>query len=875
MLFLLLACSRWNGPAADSIPTVETSTITSGTNTDDTTPTDDTGTPTAACSGDLVPVTDPDCPEGVAALIADVPYMSVDEATAAATSGALVEVCPGRWLTNATITTGLTLRGRAGREATVLDGGGVGRVLTIDLPGYGGEVRVEGVTITGGETAEDGGGINAYVDEGVALVLLNACVLSNHAGGDGGGVAGMDLTLGPGVRIESNGAEGLGGGVYTAYGDVRILDVTFAWNTAGARGGGYYGGYVDVFATDVVFEGNGASDGGGAVYDSPSRGRGRGEFQRATFLDNVATGLGGGLQIVEDGTYEIAGVVEDGTFRGNIADIGGGLGVAGDYGNVPTVHRTTFEGNGARLGGAIGGVAAKLDGSVFVGNSATEAGGAVYVESYAVGSAGRFERNTAPLGGGIALASANLWFVGDFGAGASANVPDDVALLTESIAYGGLGEKAVVLCEYPDGCRFAPPGPEAPADAGDTGEPFDTGGSGTAAPGCDATTAALVDGVPYATIGEGVTAATSGATVDVCPGDWPANLVVTGDFTLRGAGSDATALDGGGEGTVVFVEAGAQLVISGLTVHGGYAEDGGGLYVEGVVEASGLVVEGNLASGDGGGVALNGGELSWTGGRIGHNTAHGSGGGIYQKGGSLTVVDADISGNYSRGGGGVYATEGITTVEDVRLQDNVVGSGTGGGAFAQGGTVVVRGVTVTGNYARDSAGGMYCADCSVSDVVATGNVSSSGGGICMNGGSLTTSVIAGNDAISGGGVYVFNNGLVQDTEITANQAVYGGGVQSGGATLTRVTLSGNRAVDGGGLYLYDDTTLQDTTVTGNLADRGGGAWLELGVLTSLTSDWGTGADDNVPDDVASELSSEASYGAGASFTCDAATGVCG
>ena len=65
------------------------------------------------------------------------------------------------------------------------------------------------------------------------------------------------------------------------------------------------------------------------------------------------------------------------------------------------------------------------------------------------------------------------------------------------------------------------------------------------------------------------------------------------------------------------------------------------------------------------------------------------------------------------------------------------------------------------------------------------------------------------------------------------------------------------------------------TLTGNAAAVGGGAWLDGGTLTSATSDWGDGDDDNAPDDVAGALFSTAAYGADATFTCDAATGVCG
>ena len=874
MMFLLLACVGSKGPAADSIPTVETSTVDSGTDTDDTTttPTDDTGTgdtgtPSAPCSADPIPATDPDCPEGVAALTGGVPYASVDEAIAAATLGATVGVCPGSWPTNATIRTPLTLRGRAGREATVLDGGGVGRVLTVVLSHYEAEVAVEGVTITGGETSEDGGGI--YLDGAGALTVKRACVYANHAGRDGGGINGLgalSLTLGPDVGIEWNRAERDGGGVYANYTDDWVHDTTFVGNTAGGMGGGYYAGNGEIFVSDVVFERNVASSGGGAWYEAPLRFGSLAYFRRVTFLDNVASDLGGGLGMAEDGAGT-SGVIEAGTFRGNIADVGGGLGNTSVYESSTSVPGTLFEGNSARLGGAIGGDVVTFDRAILVDNSATEAGGAVYAMLYAFGLGAVLEGNAAPVGGGIALDHGLLWLVSDFGTGVLANLPDDIALLVGGTAYDGLGAGAVVWCDDPDGCRFAPSGPAASAD---TEETADTGGTGTAAVGCDGTTAALIGSTAYATVGDAVVAAPSGATVDVCPGDWPAVLVVAGDLTLRGAGFETTSLDGEGDGPVISVEAGASLVVSDLSLHGGHAQLGGGLLVQGVVEAARVVAEGNTAA-DGGGIAVYGGDLTWTGGRIQGNTALGRGGGVSLTGGSLAVVGSRISGNLAADGGGIYALGGVLTLDASPLEDNVAGIGWGGGLAAY--SLVARGVTATGNYAQYTGGGIYCDGCSLSEVVATGNAAGGGGGVYLDGGSLSASVVSGNVAISGGGLFVLD-GIVEDTAILSNQGLSGGGVWSRDTTLTRVTLSENRAVDGGGLSVFGEATVADSSVTGNLADRGGGAWLGGGVLTSLTSDWGTGADENLPDDVASETSSEASYGAAASFTCDAATGVC-
>ncbi len=80
-----------------------------------------------------------------------------------------------------TVNDDLTITG-LGMDETVLDAQGTSRVLEVsgDI-----DVTLSDLTVTGGSTAGDGGGI---LNNGDTLSLFNTTVSGNSAGGDGGGI---------------------------------------------------------------------------------------------------------------------------------------------------------------------------------------------------------------------------------------------------------------------------------------------------------------------------------------------------------------------------------------------------------------------------------------------------------------------------------------------------------------------------------------------------------------------------------------------------------------------------------------------------------------------------------------------------------------
>lgn len=149
----------------------------------------------------------------------------------------------------------LVIRG-AGARQTTIDAHGASRVFNFETD----EVRVEGVTITGGLAAEgtgeelagDGGGILAYEAEQLTLNAVD--VSGNSAAKNGGGISappeGVNATA---ITINSSTiadnevtgglVEGLGGGIYVL-GDLSLTNSTVTGNSAESTIGTVMGGGI-------------------------------------------------------------------------------------------------------------------------------------------------------------------------------------------------------------------------------------------------------------------------------------------------------------------------------------------------------------------------------------------------------------------------------------------------------------------------------------------------------------------------------------------------------------------------------------------------------------------------------------------------------
>ncbi len=291
------------------------------------------------------------------------------------------------------------------------------------------------------------------------------------------------------------------------------------------------------------------------------------------------------------------------------------------------------------------------------------------------------------------------------------------------------------------------------------------------------------------------------------------------NITVEGPGASVlTVARSATPGTPSFriftVTAGAEVTISGLTITGGRAVNGGGIDNSGTLTLTNSTLSGNSAPGDFGGGIDNSGTLTLTNSTLSGNSAT-VGGGISNSG-TLTVTHSTLSGNSAfgefGGSGGGIGNSGTLTVTHSTLSGN---SATDGGGISNSGTLTVTHSTLSGNSAvffsfhLEPFGGF-------------------GGGI-SNSGTLTVinSTLSGNSAIGIIGIFGFGSGG-------------GGGISNSGTlTVTNSTLSGNSAPRGGGVFLRNPGGGQVAKVTaitsifanpagGNLVSEAGTMFISLG-----------------------------------------------
>ncbi len=301
----------------------------------------------------------------------------------------------------------------AGAALTIVDGNGSDRVL--EVLAAAGDVSISGVTITGGLTAEDGGGV---YNASSGTVVLDGVSITANVARNGGGVFSAGAVSGSGSpsqvvitasTIDGNSAiAGGGGGIWSDHeGELALTDVDVVDNFADDHGGGITavskanltmtGGSVSgntahsegggaststegtVRLSGVTFAGNEAGvpiagelggGGGGAL---SSGGSGVVEVTDSTFIDNVAPGEGGAVYLDNSGSVAITD-----TFVGNNLSGAGGGGIENAATQV-TLTRVLVAGNHATFDG--GGIESQGSGVLTIvestvrGNTAENGGG--------------------------------------------------------------------------------------------------------------------------------------------------------------------------------------------------------------------------------------------------------------------------------------------------------------------------------------------------------------------------------------------------------------------------------------------------------------------------------------------------------------------
>lgn len=345
--------------------------------------------------------------DSAADVITDDGNCTLREAIQSANSGAVVDNCLAgtdndtisfdNSLSGSTITLGgtelviarnLTIDGDVdddGKADIEVNAANASRVLTIaPLPfpyGSNQTITLEGLTISGGNSAAHGGGVYCQPVTGkyCDVTISNSTITGNTAANSGGGIAGSSynnntFTL-SNSTVSNNTAGVRGGGIYAGYDNFTLDNSTISDNTATSDGGGIYTGYGSIDMTNSTVSGNDTANGdGGGIYSYA----GSITMTKSTISGNSsATNSGGGIH-----SYEGSITLTRSTISGNSsANNGGGLYTY--YGRIDLTN-STISGN---IAAGDGGGVYVSDGSLILtnstisNNSASTAGGGMYISA--------------------------------------------------------------------------------------------------------------------------------------------------------------------------------------------------------------------------------------------------------------------------------------------------------------------------------------------------------------------------------------------------------------------------------------------------------------------------------------------------------------
>ncbi|MEM9091956.1 MAG: choice-of-anchor Q domain-containing protein, partial [Cyanobacteria bacterium P01_F01_bin.53] len=205
-------------------------------------------------------------------------------------------------------------------------------------------------------------------------------------------------------------------------------------------------------------------------------------------------------------------------------------------------------------------------------------------------------------------------------------------------------------------------------------------------------------------------------------------LAITDDVTIDGDvdGDESTAditIDAGGNSRVFTINNNSNnsfidIVLANLTITGGSATDGCGIFNRERLTVTNSTVSGNTATDDGGGIWNLGASLTIENSTISDNSSGSNGGGIYSDtfgntlDSSVSVSNSTISGNTaSNTGGGIYHNIDLTdasstlTIHNSTLTDN--SAATGGGINNNDGVATLTSTIVAGNTSNDDLSGNF------------------------------------------------------------------------------------------------------------------------------------------------------------------------
>ena len=786
-------------------------------------------------------------------------------------------------------------------------------VRVFDVGGnFGDIVTLRGLTITGGSANSEGGGIRSSS----ATLVIEASVVSGNLadfGGNGGGIAIVDGSL---IVLDSvvsqNRAGESGGGIFADAGVVTVVNSEISDNFTQGSGGGIFADDANVIVDRSTISGNEAStdDGGGIETDDGSI-----TVSNSTISGNLA-GDDGAAIFTSEGDVTIT----DSTLTLNRASGDGSIAIAPFFSAgqpLLTIKNSIVADN--RVDINLGPNVAPVDiSSSLIGNAGNVLDAAPIGSPDADGNLvgtntnpidpllGELADNGGPtkthelLIGSPAIDAGQTTTIidqrGELRPNAGGNGPDIGAFEEQTLTLrvdtsddlldGDFSAGNQSLREAIDRANANPGVDRIFFDA----QVFDGDASDVIR---------LVNGELEIT--EGVVIDAGDLRVVVSGDSFENDVLVPESFIVDIVASESLgSLTDNSRVFNITTDLDEIVSISGLTVTGGNASDGGGgiAISSAIVDLTDVNVSGNQSSGSGGGI-LTDNQLTIDDGIVSGNIAANdgtggviaAGGGIAAGAGVVTVINSTISDNQgtNRGGGGIYTTFGDVLITGSTVSGNQISSGFGGAIFSDNGAVTVTDSSVVNNLGGLGGGGISTSsgDIAVIDSSVDDNQGGNGGGgINSDSGSVSVSqsTISGNIAAgifsNGGGIATRTGNIsVAESTITENQGSgtfaaggirsttgsitvsdstvsgnstpgRGGGIrtQSGTVSVTRSAINNNESgADGGGIFVINGlSTVSESTVSGNsAAGDGGGIYNiqgELVLNNSTVSDNSSAAD---------------------------------
>jgi len=303
----------------------------------------------------------------------------------------------------------------------------------------------------------------------------------------------------------------------------------------------------------------------------------------------------------------------------------------------------------------------------------------------------------------------------------------------------------------------------------------------------------------YSTIQEGVDVSVNADTVLVQPGTYVENINYNGKLIIVASlflttqditYISQTIIEGDNYGSVVAFESGegSTAILSGFTIMGGLAWDGGGIYCENSNPSLDNLI-------------------------ISDNYVFGNGGGIFCEDSNLTLENVTIINNSTdNDGGGIFLNNSNAILENVTINSNLA-ENDGGGIFCVASNPSLENITINGNLAENDGGGISYSDSTPSLINLT---------ICNN-----------SAFFYGGGIRLDNsNAILENIDIRDNSVnYYGGGISLNNSDimLGNVIISNNSANQaGGGIFISSSNSiLENVTICNNSTYGSGGGGIFL------------------------------------------------